>query len=304
MEDIGITTPSLITFKKSLYYDGISGCLDSGVWRQLPPERRIESFDHELVWTGETGVIFALIWHSADAGGRASYPMVAAAHFLTAQLPASLEPVFSALHEIKSMCQSATEKEQLRTIQQSGANLLIQAARSLVPLTPENWTSDKRADFINHPRFAENAVGFSRFFYALSEYQNINPQTKENFCYRLHDGGAQSESLLCWQVIVRSQLSSSTPLLTIRCRSTDYVDVMSGIFPTEEFSRLKANSLEMPLVTEIPYTVPEQLVEQSKMVIESFYETPNLIPRIDGCGTDGPGETGLGSLLGRLFKKK
>ena len=304
MEDFGLVTPSLIEFKKRLYYEGISGCLDSGVWRQLPSDRRIETFDHELVWTGETGVIFATIWHSSDAGGRASYPMVAAAHFLTSQLPASLDPVFSALQEIKSLCQSATEKESLRTVQQNGTGLLIQAARSLVPLTTENWPSDERANFINHPGFSENATGFSRFFYALSEYQNLHPQSRESFCYRVHDGGAESESLLCWQVIVRSQLNSATTLLTVRCRTADYVDVMSGAFPSEEFSRLKSNANEVPLVTDIPYSVPEQLVEQSKMVIESFFDTPCLIPLIDGCGTDGPGETGLGSLLGRLFKKK
>lgn len=304
MEDFGLVTPSLIEFKKRLYYEGVSGCLDSGVWRELAAERRIEAFDHELVWTGETGVIFAIMWHSSDAGGRAAYPMVAAAHFLTSQLPASLELVFSALQEIKQQCQAATVKEDLRTVQQNGTALLIQAARSLLPLSSEHWPSEERANFINHPGFSENAVGFSRFFYALGEYQNLRPQSRETFCYRVHDGGAGCGSLLCWQVITRSQLSKSTPLLTIRCRSASYVDILSGSFSSEEFSRLKANSGEIPLVTDIPYTVPEQLIEQSKMVIESFFDTPCLIPLIDGCGTDGPGETGLGSLLGRLFKKK
>jgi hypothetical protein len=79
---------------------------------------------------------------------------------------------------------------------------------------------------------------------------------------------------------------------------------MAGDFPAEEFFRLKAKSAEIPLVTEIPYTVPDELKEQVRMVLESFLDTPELVPKLDGCGSDGPGQTTLGSLLGKLFRSK
>lgn len=304
MEDYGLHTPSLLEFKRRLYYEGISGRLDSGAWRNLAPELRLETFDHELVWTGGTGVIFAVLWHSADAGGRASYPMVAAAHFLTSRLPARIAPVFDALHEIARDCRAAQSREAIGEIQSRGVERLIQAARSLVPMSAQTWDRTCREDFINHEGFGSGGDGFARLFYALTEYQTINPATRNTFCYRVTDGGAGTESLNLWQTLLRSQLEPPHPLLACRCRTQSWVDVLAGDFAAEEFYRLKVGPGELPLVTDVPYSVPDEIKEQTRMVLESFLDTPELIPKLDGCGSDGPGHTSLGSLLSRLFRTK
>lgn len=304
MEDFGLRTPSLLEFKRRLYYEGISGRLDSGAWRNLSPEHRLEAFDHEVLWTGATGVIFAVLWHSADAGGRAAYPMVAAAHFLTARLPAKVGPVFEALQLIAQDCRDAHDRDAIAQAQSRGLERLIQAARSLVPMSTQTWDRACREDFINHEGFGTGGDGFARLFYALTEYQNLNPATRNTFCYRLTDGGAGTESLNLWQTLLRAQLDPSHSLLATRCRTQPWVDILAGDFPSEEFFRLKAGPGEVPLVTEIPYTVPDELKEQTRMVLESFLDTPELVPKLDGCGSDGPGQTSLGSLLGRLFRSK
>lgn len=304
MEDYGLRTPSLIEFKRRLYYEGVSGRLDSGAWRNLSPDHRIEVFDHELLWTGPTGVIFAVLWHSADAGGRAAYPMVAAAHFLTSRLPAKVGPVFEALQQVAQDCRDATDRDAVARAQARGIERLIQAARSLVPMSAQSWDRADREDFARHGGFGTDGEGFIRLFYALTEYQNLNPANRNVFCYRVTDGGAETESLNLWQTLIRSQIDTTQPLLTARCRSQDWLDVMAGEFPSEEFFRLKASSGEIPLVTEIPYSVPDELKEQTRMVLESFLDNPELIPKLDGCGSDGPGQSTLGSLLGRLFRSK
>lgn len=304
MEDFGLRTPSLLEFKRRLYYEGIGGRLDSGAWRDLAPEHRIETFDHELLWTGPTGVIFAVLWHSADAGGRAAYPMVAAAHFLTPRLPAKVGPVFGALQQVAQDCRDARQREALAAAQSHGLERLIQAARALVPMSAQTWERACREDFLNHEGFGSGGDGFARLFYALTEYQNLNPATRNTFCYRVTDGGAGTESLSLWQTLLRSQLDSAHSLLACRCRTQPWVDMLAGDFPAEEFFRLKAGPGELPLVTDIPYTVPDELKEQTRMVLESFLDTPEMIPKLDGCGSDGPGQTTLGSLLGRLFRSK
>lgn len=304
MEDYGLSTPSLLEFKRRLYNEGIGGRLDAGAWRDLAPEHRVEAFDHELLWTGPTGVIFAVVWHSADAGGRAAYPMVAAAHFLTPRLPAKIGPVFDALQEVAQDCRDATQREAIAAAQSRGVERLIQAARTLVPMSAQTWDRTCREDFINHDGFGSGGDGFARLFYALSEYQNLNPATRNTFCYRMTDGGAGIESLNLWQTLLRAQLEPAASLLACRCRSQPWVDVLAGEFAAEEFFRLKAGPGELPWVTDIPYTVPEELKEQTRMVLESFLDTPDRIPKLDGCGSGGPGHTTLGSLLGRLFRSK
>lgn len=304
MEDLGLTTPSLIDFKRQLYYEGISSRLDCGAWRDLASDNRIETFDHELLWTGPTGVIFAVLWHSADAGGRAAYPMVAAAHFLTARLPAKIGPVFDALQEIAQNCRSAEDRESVAKAQSAGVERLIQAARSLVPMSSQTWDRSCRESFVNHDGFRPNGDGFARLFYGLTEYQNLNPSTRNTFCYRVTDGGSGTESLNLWQTLMRPQLDSNQSILTARCRSCHWIDIMAGEFPSEEFFRLKAGSGEIPLVTEIPYNVPDELKEQTRMVLESFLDTPEMVPKLDSCGSDGPGQSSLGSLLGKIFRTK
>jgi hypothetical protein len=304
MEDYGLRTPSLVEFKRRLYYEGISGRLDSGAWRDLPPAHRLEAFDHELLWTGPTGVIFAVLWHSADAGGRAAYPMVAAAHFLTPRLPAQVGPVFETLQQVARDCREAQQRETVAAAQARGVDRLIQAARALVPMSVQTWDRACREDFINHAGFGSGGDGFARLFYALTEYQNLNPASRNTFCYRVADGGAGTESLNLWQTLLRSQLEPSHSLLACRCRTQPWVDMLAGDFPGEEFFRLKAGPGELPLVTDVAYNVPDELKEQTRMVLENFVETPERIPKLDGCGSDGPGQTTLGSLLGRLFRSK
>ena len=304
MEDLGLTTPSLIQFKRRLYYEGISGRLDCGAWRDLAPESRIETFDHQLLSTGQTGVIFAVLWHSADGGGRAAYPMVAAAHFLTSRLPAKAGPVFEALEQVADDCRHAQDREAVAQAQTHGLDRLIQAARALVPLSAQTWNREERETFLNHASFGEGGDGFARLFYAFTEYQNLHGSTKNTFCYRVTDGGAEAEALTIWQTLMRAQMDTSHSLLAVRCRQQTWVDLLAGEFPSEEFFRLKAKAQEIPLVTDIPYQVPDELKEQTRMVLESFLESPELIPKLGDCGSDGPGQSPLSSLLGKIFRKK
>ena len=301
MEDHGLATPSLVEFKRRLYYEGISGRIDAGAWRDLPAGHRIDAFDHELLWTGATGVIFARVWHSADAGGRAAYPMVAAAHFLTPRLPARVAPVFSALEGVAADCRAAVRREDVAAAQARGVERLIQAARALVPAAADTWPRAEREEFAAHADLG-GGEGFARLFYALTEYQNLHPANRQTFCNRVCDGGAGAEALSLWHPLLRSQLDRAVPLLLCRCRGQDWLDILAGDFPPEEFFRLKAGRAEIPLVTDIPYAVPDDLREQTRMVLESYLENPEVIPRLDCCGSDGPGQSSLGALLGRIFR--
>ncbi|MCX6874546.1 MAG: hypothetical protein NTW21_12185 [Verrucomicrobia bacterium] len=304
MEDLGLSTPSLLEFKRRVYYEGISGRLDCGAWRNLAPEGRIEAFDHELLWTGPTGVIFAILWHSTDGGGRAAYPMVAAAHFLTGRLPAKVEPVFDALQLVADECRTAPDRDAVKAAQARGSERLIQTARALVPMSSQTWSREDRENFINHASFGEGGDGFTRLFYALTEYQNLTPAAKHTFCYRVTDGGAGPEAIALWQTLMRAQMEASHSLLAMRCRHCPWVDLLAGEFPAEEFFRLKAKASEIPLVTDVPYSVPEELKEQTRMVLESFLDTPELMPKLDACGSAGPGQRTLGSLLSKIFRTK
>jgi hypothetical protein len=299
MEDIGLDTPSLIEFKNLLYFGGVSGCIDSGAWLKMPAEGRMDVFDHELIWSGETGVIFAVMWNSSDGRGRQAYPMVAAAHFLTSRLPAKVGPVFAALQQVADKCREAADRDAVRLAQSEGVGGLVQAARSLVPLSATAWAADERLAFVGSPCFGENHAGLHRAFYALLS----NPGTGAGkLSLRLASEPGALEDLLVWQVLLRSQIQSGSLLLTLRHRDGGWVDALEGEFSASEFVRLKARPEELPLTTSVPYGISDDFREKAEMVLDSFVSDPERIPRLDGCGSEGPGNSLLGSLLGRFFR--
>ncbi len=304
MEDMGLVSPSLLEFKRRLYLEGVSGRLDMGAWREMKPENRMEAFDHELIWSGETGVIFAVLWHSSDGRGRSSYPMVAAAHFLTNKLPAKVAPIFQALQKVAESCRRSGSRDGIYQAQAEGMEGLMQAARSLVPISAGSWDVRDREAFVDSvARFGDNREGLMRVFYALRPDDGEEERApQKSLSLRVAAERENPEDLLAWQVLMRAQCGPELPLLTMRHREKEWLDVLIGEFDSPEFVRLKADSGEIPLTSSIPYDVSEELREKANMVLDSFVTDPERIPKVDGCGGDGAGQGLLGSLLSRFFR--
>jgi hypothetical protein len=299
MEDVGLATESLVEFKRRIYLEGISSCIDSGAWMKLEPESRIDEFDHELVWSGLTGVIFAVLWHSSDGRGRRSYPMVAAAHFPTARLPARIGPVLQALHKVAADCRLAGDRDSIRLAHAAGVEALVNAARSLVPLSAAAWDINERGTFVANPCFGEERVGLYRAFYAM---RLACEAAVPRIALRLGTGLDDTESMLIWQVILRSQMERDAPLLTFRHRRSEWLDALQGDISQTDWLRLKANRSEIPATTDVPYEIDAPLRDCADMVLDSFVANPERIPRLDGCGSEGAGQGALGSFLSRIFR--
>lgn len=303
MEDLGLVSPSLREFKRRLYLEGVSGRLDVGAWMEMKPENRMESFDHELIWSGATGVIFAVLWHSSDGRGRHAYPMVAAAHFLTNRLPAKVAPIFDALQKVADRSRQSATRDGILQAQAEGMEWLGQAARSLVPISAGSWDVAEREAFVDAPHFGHEREGLFRVFYALRSATGDDEKIpSRGVALRIAAGNKDPEDLLAWQVLLRSQCGAEVPLLTMRHRQKEWLDAIAGEFDPAEFVRLRADSGEIPLTSSVPYEVPEAMRDQTAMVLNSFLADPERIPKLDGCGSDGPGQGLLGSLIGRFFR--
>lgn len=299
MEDVGLATESLVEFKRRIYLQGVSGCIDSGAWMNLAPESRIEEFNHELIWSGAAGVIFGVMWHSSDGRGRKSYPMIAAAHFPTARLPAKVGPVFEALHKVAADCKQAADRDSIRLAHAAGVEALANATRSLVPLSATTWDVNERAAFVAHPCFGEERTGLYRAFYAM---RLASEAAVPRLVLRLGSGLDDTESMLIWQVLLRSQVERDALLLTFRHRGSEWLDAIQGDVSQADWLRLKANRNEVPATTDVPYEIDPSLRECADMVLDSFVSNPERIPRLDGCGSEGAGQGVLGSFLSRFFR--
>jgi hypothetical protein len=76
IEDIGLTSPSLVLARRVMYSEGIAGNIDSGSWDRLEDVKRLPSFKHHFYWRRPEGWLVGRMWSSRDGKGRSKYPMI------------------------------------------------------------------------------------------------------------------------------------------------------------------------------------------------------------------------------------
>src|SRR3984957_6683950 len=81
IDDIGLTTETLVLTKQLLYSEGIATHLASGAWDQIEKSGNAIEFDHRLVWGRDQQVIVGALWASAHRKGRARFPLVICVQF-------------------------------------------------------------------------------------------------------------------------------------------------------------------------------------------------------------------------------
>ena len=76
IDDIGLSTETLVLTKQLLYSEGIATQLASGAWDQIEKSGNAMEFDHRFVWGRDQQAIVGAIWASADRKGRTRFPLV------------------------------------------------------------------------------------------------------------------------------------------------------------------------------------------------------------------------------------
>jgi hypothetical protein len=66
IDDVGLTTETLVVVKRILYSDGIASQVSSGAWNRLEENGRAREFDHRFVWSREAQSVIGGIWASID----------------------------------------------------------------------------------------------------------------------------------------------------------------------------------------------------------------------------------------------
>jgi hypothetical protein len=76
IDDIGLTTETLVLTKQLLYSEGIATQLASGAWDQIEKSGNAIEFDHRFVWGRDQQAIVGALRASEDRNGRTRFPVV------------------------------------------------------------------------------------------------------------------------------------------------------------------------------------------------------------------------------------
>lgn len=116
MDDLGLATDSLRMCKRLLYIEGIA----ANAARQLSLSEEqaagLFPYRHFLLWSRAREMILLRLVESEDGRGRGYFPLVAAAHFATANPEQSLAEFLIVLRTFTDECRSLSGRDEVRRL--------------------------------------------------------------------------------------------------------------------------------------------------------------------------------------------
>lgn len=283
IDDIGVDTPSLAEFKRRLYTEGIRINLDAGNWERLPEDRKLASWNHRLFITGPKGMLLARLWATSDGRGRRAYPMVSAIHLPTTRPPENLGPLFDVLEEVRTGCMNAETQDEVRQTARQGKTALQYAVTRLSPLPPDGPAVSQREAFISLHGHEE----LHRVLHLMSsDLTDYAPGTKRSldlppkrFRVGLFSGDPESQ-LLSWHSFFKPHLRPDILWTAAHPIDEPWADIVIGEMDTSCVYSLRTNSLEDPVISSIPFSIPPEKSEIFSKTLTSFVIPPYELPSI------------------------
>jgi hypothetical protein len=113
IDDVGLTTETLVIVKRILYSDGIASQVSSGAWNRLEESGRALEFDHRFVWSRETQSVVGGIWASIDGKGRDYFPII-----ICLQIPLNgwraVRNFLASVEQLGGACRATNEQQKFR----------------------------------------------------------------------------------------------------------------------------------------------------------------------------------------------
>lgn len=288
IDDIGLVTPGLITFKRLLYFEGLATNIDAGTWDRLSPEHRLKGLGHSFLSVSGGCLIVGRLWGSRDGKGRAHYPMVICIQMENVGVSPSLAIAMPLLVELEMLCRTA---ESATAVQGAITEIQRRLSTDLVDETK----SDERmvSDLLSFARLAnwaegmqpyKEGLGFQRLchrinrdFVGFRQYVSSSRDQVTLFAQHLRvPAGDDSDerSFLLWFALLRKNLPDSVPLLLFRPFDRNWLDILVGIPRAEQFAFLLSDHDAIPYVTEVPYTLDQDAYEKSQRMLSVLRSEP------------------------------
>lgn len=266
LDDVGLETESLAVAKQLIYLQGLASQIDAAAWEDLAPAKRLAEFNHRFLWVGRSGFIAGELWSSQDGKGRSKYPMVLCAQANGVPTGRALE-IFPVLDELKAACRATASADEVRRILGRGRDRLradLEAppaagpAPAALPAAPRQALH--RILYEIHGQMAELAPGAAK---------GRPPMELASRRLRVPASPADGAALAAWVAFVQSQLDPEVPVLGIAATDAGWIDIVAGCPGGPDFFCLRASAVQVPLTSEIPYTLETGFIGAADALLDS-----------------------------------
>ena len=285
IEDIGLDSPRLVAIKQGLYVRGLGGNNDSGAWEQLGKDERIDGFRHLFFEHLRGEVVVGRMWSSSDAQGRTRYPMVVCAHCSGLSMAWVLQEVLPRLEDAERRCVATRSASDVRTIVQETEKELRHLAEQVgeppQKLLPSLCTLAELAD---HPELGPDHQGLHRILYHIGRkmpaYSSRGKGSKTTSVgsWRAEPmrlprcADSAPDAAFLWLRFLLGEFDRAVPLLLVLPLDEPWVDVIVGETGSQQFYCVRAK--QIPLTTDIPYSLEDEFIAKTEDEIESSRAQP------------------------------
>lgn len=166
MEDLGIGTASLATFRQGFYIDGIGGALAKQTWiRDLGATESVP-YDHALLCVGSRGWLAVRFQASCDAPGRRQFPLVVALHGADIRMLKAADDIGLLMESVLAEAKAATDAASLREIVSRAQERFEKSSKEWVVQHPP--TRDEKSALLRQPELEPAQPSVWRLGHALS----------------------------------------------------------------------------------------------------------------------------------------
>jgi hypothetical protein len=267
---IGVETEALAHVKHALYVSGVGGRIDTGAWKSLETEKRLEGFDHTFLWLRSGHVIMGRLYSSEDGLHRKEYPMVLCVDGEGVTSEFILTRVQPELGRLRDACQATSSAEQVTVECRMTQDRLRTLATSFAPGAPDVVASpDARQRFLAHRELGPERIGFLRILHELGaagERSGAGANVRSRHLRLPLAADFRESAILMWAEFLQCLEAASVPLLLISRTGVEWLDVIIGEPVSDDFFCLQASLKALPLASQIPYDLnPELRIRLQKM---------------------------------------
>ncbi|MBV8101775.1 MAG: hypothetical protein JOZ31_21740 [Verrucomicrobia bacterium] len=241
IDDLGLTTETLVIIRRILYSEGIGSLVSAGAWNRLEERGQAVGFDHRFVWSRETQAVVGGIWASSDGKGRARFPMI-----VCLQVGVNgWRAVHSFLPEVEdlgALCKLAKDQQKFR-------DTFADLQRRLSSNALGDSGSGVQVSNLAEERKQAILDGMVALAQGLKTYRKRGARDGErSIHFRLPAiSNRTKESLEFWAGYLETRIGLPVPCLTIASAGLGPVDVIAGEPHAQDFFCLRAAEKTLPM---------------------------------------------------------
>ncbi|MBV8970527.1 MAG: hypothetical protein JO331_15920 [Verrucomicrobia bacterium] len=263
IDDLGLTTETLVIVRRILYSEGIASQVSSGAWSRLEGNGQALVFDHRFVWSRDAQSVVGGIWASSDGKGRAHFPMIVCLQ-IGMNGRHAIRSFLAPVEDLGGLCKKASGQQEFR-------DAFMKTEHKLASNTRPDSESGFQFFNLTEEREQEITNGMIALSEGLGKHRREGARRGAGSAHiRLPAISSRpKENLEFWIGYVETQLDFHLPCLAIASTSPGPIDIIAGEPEADDFFCLRAAETRLPL-TSTGDERPADVRLQAKVYLRSY----------------------------------